>query len=456
MKKILIAALSVLTTGCGIYNKYERPDLGTVQADSLYRSDAAPDTASSIASLGWEELFTDPCLQSLIHRGLEANTDLQTAALRVKEAQATLMSSKLAYLPSLQLDPQGNLSSFDGSKTQKTYSLGGSASWEIDLFGKLTNAKRGARAALLESEAYRQAMQTQVIATVADSYYALLMLDEQVRVTTQTAESWREYVKSLHALMNAGEADRATLSQAEASRLSAESSLLSLQRQVAEQENALCVFIGEVPHRLERGTLNDQQFPDRMSVGLPIELLSRRPDVRQAEASLMQAFYATNSARSAFYPSITLSGSAGWTNSGGAAITNPGAWLLQAVGSLVQPLFNRGQNIANLKIAKAQQEEAVLAFKQSLLDAGQEVNNALIQWQTAREQILLDMEQVKQLETTVSDTRLLMQYGTVNYLQVLTARQSLLSAQLTLASDRYSEIQGVINLYHALGGGADQ
>lgn len=456
MKKILIAALSVLTTGCGIYNKYERPDLSTVQADSLYRSDVAPDTASSIASLGWEELFTDPCLQSLIHRGLEANTDLQTAALRVKEAQATLMSSKLAYLPSLQLDPQGNLSSFDGSKTQKTYSLGGSASWEIDLFGKLTNAKRGARAALLESEAYRQAMQTQVIATVADSYYALLMLDEQVRVTTQTAESWREYVKSLHALMNAGEADRATLSQAEASRLSAESSLLSLQRQVAEQENALCVFIGEVPHRLERSTLDNQQFPDRMSVGLPIELLSRRPDVRQAEASLMQAFYATNSARSAFYPSITLSGSAGWTNSGGAAITNPGAWLLQAVGSLVQPLFNRGQNIANLKIAKAQQEEAVLAFKQSLLDAGQEVNNALIQWQTAREQILLDMEQVKQLETTVSDTRLLMQYGTVNYLQVLTARQSLLSAQLTLASDRYSEIQGVINLYHALGGGADQ
>lgn len=427
-----------------------------MQTDSLYRADAAPDTASSIASLGWEELFTDPCLQSLIRRGLEANTDLQTAALRVKEAQATLMSSKLAYLPSLQLDPQGTLSSFDGSKAQKTYSLGGSASWEIDLFGKLTNAKRGARAALLESEAYRQAMQTQVIATVADSYYALLMLDEQVRVTTQTTESWREYVKSLHALMKAGEADRATLSQAEASRLSAESSLLSLQRQVAEQENALCVFIGEVPHRLERGTLDGQQFPDRMSVGLPIELLSRRPDVRQAEASLMQAFYATNSARSAFYPSITLSGSAGWTNSGGAAITNPGAWLLQAVGSLVQPLFNRGQNIANLKIAKVQQQETVLAFKQSLLDAGQEVNNALIQWQTAREQILLDKEQVKQLETTVSDTRLLMEHGTVNYLQVITARQSLLSAQLTLASDRYSEIQGVINLYHALGGGADQ
>lgn len=456
MKKIWIAALSLLTTGCGIYNQYERPDLGRAETDSLYRPEAAPDTSSSIASLRWEELFTDPCLQSLIRRALTSNTDLQTAALRVKEAQTTLTSSKLAYLPSLQLDPQGALSSFDGSKAQKTYTLGGSASWEVDLFGRLTNAKRRARAALLESEAYRQAMQTQVIATVADSYYTLLMLDEQVKVTTQTAESWREYVKALHALMNAGEADRATLSQAEASRLSAESSLLSLQRQVAEQENALCAFIGEVPRHIERSAQDRQQFPAHMSVGVPVELLSRRPDVRQAEAALMQAFYATNSARSAFYPGITLSGSAGWTNSGRAAITNPGAWLLQAVGSLVQPLFNRGQNIANLKIAKAQQEEALLAFRQSLLDAGQEVNNALIQWQTAREQIRLDKEQVRHLETTVSDTRLLMEHGTVNYLQVLTARQSLLSARLTLASDRYSEIQGVINLYHALGGGTDQ
>ena len=432
----------------------------------------APDTTSSLASLKWEELFTDPYLQSLIRRGLEANTDLQTAVLRVEEAQATLRSSRLAYLPSVQLDPQGTLSSYDGSKTQKTYSLGGSASWEIDLFGKLTNAKRQSRAALLESEAYRQAMQTQVIATVAESYYspvllgwkdvcssdydeeaAMLMLDEQIRITGQTVESWREYVQSLQALMKAGEADRATLSQAEASRLSAEASLLSLQQQVSEQENALCSFIGEASRNIERGTLDEQQFPQEMSVGLPVELLSRRPDVRQAEASLMQAFYATNSARSAFYPSITLSGSAGWTNSGGAAIANPGAWLLQAVGSLVQPLFNRGQNIANLKIAKAQQQEALLNFKQSLLDAGQEVNNALTQWQTARERIRLENEQVKHLETTVSDTRLLMKYGTINYLQVLTARQSLLSAQLNLASDRYNEIQGVINLYHALGGG---
>ena len=202
--------------------------------------------------------------------------------------------------------------------------------------------------------------------------------------------------------------------------------------------------------------MDGQHFPSHLSVGVPLDLLSRRPDVRQAEANLMQAFYATNSARAAFYPSITLSGSAGWTNSGGAAVTNPGAWLLQAVGSLVQPLFNRGQNLANLKIAKAQQEEAVLQFRQSLLDAGNEVNNALAQCQTARERIRLDNGQVEQLTITLGDTELLMENSAdTNYLQVLTARQSLLSAQLAVASDRYDEIQGVIELYHALGGGSE-
>ena len=255
--------------------------------------------------------------------------------------------------------------------------------------------------------------------------------------------------------MQAGEADRATVSQAEASRASAEASLLSLQQQIAETENSLSSVLGEVSHRIQRGNLSNQRFPQRLSTGVPLELLSRRPDIRQAEAALKQAFYATNQARAAFYPSITLSGSAGWTNNGGAVVTNPGSWLLQAIGSLVQPIFNRGQNIANLKTAKAQQEEALLTFRQSLFDAGKEVNNALIQWQTARERIRLDEEQVKHLQTTVHDTELLMEYGTTNYLQVLTARQSLLSARLDCASDCYQEIQGVINLYHALGGGAE-
>lgn len=453
LRNILAITLAAGLTSCGVYTKYERPSEALAGLDSLYRADLRPDTAQTLASLSWEELFADPHLQALIRRGLEANTDLQVARLQVEEAQATLRQSKLAYLPSANLIPEGTLSSFDGKKPQQTYNLGASVSWEIDLFGKLTNAKREARAALLASDAYRQVVQTQVVATVADSYYALLMLDEQISITRRMVESWEEYVHALEALLRAGQADRATVNQARASKLAAESSLETLVQQLVEQENALCAFLGETPRVVERGSMEGQSFPDTLRVGVPLDLLARRPDVRQAEAELMEAFYATNGARSAFYPSITLSGSAGWTNSGGTAITNPGAWLLSAVGSLVQPLFNKGENIANLKIAKARQEEALLHFRQELLDAGNEVNDALAQWQSARRRIRLDTAQAEHLAATLHDTSLLMQHSAdVNYLQVITARQSLLSARLTVVQDRYDEIQGVIQLYHALGG----
>lgn len=269
--------LLLTLTGCGTYKKYERPDLGKALADSLYRPEARPDTTASLADMKWQELFTDTCLQVLIGEGLRNNTDLRTARLKVEEAQAALRASKLAYLPSLQLAPEGSLSSYDGSKTMKTYTLGASASWEVDLFGRLTTAKRKARAVLLESDAYRQAVQTQVVATVADSYYALLMLDEQIRITDQTAESWREYVRSLHALMQAGQADRATVAQAEASRLSTEASLNALQQQLIEQENALCAFLGRIPGRIARTSLDIQVFPDRLAVGLPLDLLATVP-----------------------------------------------------------------------------------------------------------------------------------------------------------------------------------
>ena len=443
--------MASMLTGCGIYTKYRQPETNT---DGLFG--ALPeevDTTSSLADLKWEELFTDASLRKLITRALEANTDLNVARLKVEEARASLSAAKQAYLPSAQLDLEGALSSFDGSKPTKTYSLGASASWELDFFGKLTNAKRRERAALEQSEAYRQVVQTQLIATVAESYYTLLMLDEQVAVTTETVESWKEYIRSLKALMRAGQADRATVNQAEASRLDAEASLLDLKQQVTETENTLCALLFWTPQPVARGTLGEVDFPESLSVGVPLNLLANRPDVWQAEAVLKQAFYATNQARSSFYPSETLSGSAGWTNSGGAHVTNPGVWLLQAVGSLVQPLFQRGQLMANLKISKAQQEEALLQFQQTLLDAGAEVNNALSQWQTARQKTVLDREQVAHLKDALRDTELLMEHGTTNYLEVLTARQSLLVARLSLVADRNAEIKSVITLYHALGGG---
>lgn len=452
-KRIIIFLPALLLfSGCGIYTNYHRPE--SLPVDSLYRDvpEAMQDT-SSLADLSWRELFTDSLLVKWIEVGLEKNSDIQTARLLTEEAQASLQASRLAFLPSVSLTLQGSLGSFGGAKPSKTYSLGGTAEWEIDAFGGLRNAKKGSRAALEASRAYEQAVQTQLVATIAETYYSLLALDRKLAITRETARKWGENVRAMKALKRAGERDDAAVAQAEASRLEAESSVLSLERQLHELENSFSTLLGIVPTEIERGRLLELSFPEELSVGVPVQLLGRRPDVRQAEWQLAEAFYATNKARSSFYPQITLSGSAGWTNSSGTGIVNPGDWLLNAVGSLVQPLFNRGRNVANLKIAKAQQQEALVAFRQKLLDAGAEVNNALTQWQTARKSLELDSRKVETLETAVRSTQLLMEHGNTNYLEVLTAQQTLLQAQLTEVSDKYEEIQGVISLYHALGGG---
>ena len=281
------------------------------------------------------------------------------------------------------------------------------------------------------------------------------MLDEQYRISEETAVNWRESVRTMRAMMAAGMTNEASVSQSEANCRQVEASLLDLKQQIKEVENSLSILLGEVPGGIERGHLAGQDFPEDLTVGVPLQLLSRRPDVKSAELSLASAFYSTNAARSAFYPSITLSGTAGWTNSAGNMIINPGKLLLSAVGALTQPLFNKGLNIAQLKIAKAQQEEAKLAFQQALLNAGSEVNNALTQVQTAHGKTELRTGQITSLENAVRSTQLLMQHGTSTYLEVLTAQQSLLSAQLTQVADRFDEIQGIINLYQALGGGRD-
>lgn len=451
MKKTIIGlSLLVGLAGCQ-YRTYERPEMP--QTDSLYlRSTLSADTAS-IADLSWKELFTDSLLQELIETGIENNTDLNIARLKVQEAEALLTASKLAYLPSFSLTPQGTIKSVEGGSATKTYNLAASADWEIDIFGRITNAKREAKAVLEQSEAYRQAVQTQLVATIANSYYTLLMLDKQLEISRSTAEIWADNLRVMKALKKAGQTTEMAVAQIEASKLAVDASLLSLQQQIIEMENSISSLLGDVPRQITRSTLDVQLFPDTLSIGVPLHLLQRRPDVRQSEAALAAACYVTNQAYAAFYPSITLSGSAGWTNAAGAVISNPGEWLFSAIGSLVQPLFNRGQNIANLKVAKAQQEEALLSFRQSLLDAGNEVNNALLQWQTARQRLELDKQQIASLRSAVRSSELLMKHSSQNYLEVLTARQTLLEAELSAVSDRFDEIQGVINLYHALGGG---
>lgn len=449
MKKLIIIFLApLLLTGCGIYKSYSRPEIET---DGLYRDIPVEDTVT-IASLSWRELFTAPQLQTLIEKGLEQNTDLRIARLRVEEAEAVLKNARLSYLPSVSLNPEGGISRYDGVTT-KTYNLGASASWEIDIFGKVTNARRGARTALESSRAYGQAVQTRLVATVANSYYTLLMLDQQLAVNSRTLATWEKSVEVLEALKRAGKSNDAAVLQARANRMALESSVLALRRSIHETENALSVLLAMPASSIERGTLEGQRFPGELSVGVPLQLLANRPDVRQAEYNLAQTFYAVNAARAAFYPNLTLSGSLGWTNNDGGVVLNPGKWLLGAIGSLTQPLFNRGTNRANQKIAKAQQEEASLLFRQSLLDAGKEVNDALTAWQTARQQVDIAGDQIAVLREVVRKTELLMRHSPTTYLEVLTAQQSLLAAELAESQARFDEIQGIINLYHALGGG---
>ena len=438
-----------LMTGCSIYKPYSRPE---VQIEGLYRDLEETRDTASIATLGWRNLFSDKNLQALIEKGLERNTNLRVAHIRVKAAEAVLMNARLSYLPSVVLTPDGSISGTEGAKAIKTYNLAASASWEIDLFGKVTNAKREALAALEGSRAYRQAVETQLIATIANSYYMLLMLDRQLIISEQTLITWKETEHSIEALKRAGKSNDAAVLQAKANRLALEASVVSIRKSIRETENVLSALLADTSHDIMRGALQKQQFPDTLSAGLPIQLLANRPDVRQAEWNLAQAYYATNAARSAFYPSLTLSGSTGWTNNVGGVVVNPGSWLFSAVGSLMQPLFNKGTNIANLRQAKALQEEALLLFQQSLLDAGKEVNNALTRWQSARIRMDYVNQQIMTLQEAVRKTELLMQHTSTNYLEVLTARQRLLEAELTQAQDKFEEIQGVIDLYHAVGG----
>ena len=452
MKKqiITLAVTGLLLSSCGIYTKYEPV---TSIPDQLYGGEVVSEDTASLGNMDWRELFTDPYLQSLIEVGLQTNTDYQSAQLRVEQAQAALMSAKLAFLPAFALSPQGTVSSFDKAKASQTYTLPVVSSWEIDLFGRLLNAKRGAKVTLLQSEAYKQAVQTQVISAIANAYYTLLMLDKQLAITEETALLWQKSVETMKAMKEAGMVNEAAIAQSEANSYMIAASIPDLKQSIRETENSLSLLLKQAPQRIERGKLEDQNLPTLLNAGVPVQLLSNRPDVKAAEMALASTFYNTNQARASFYPQLTINGTLGWTNNSGMGIVNPGKMIATAVGALAQPIFNKGALTARLRIAKAQQEEAMLSFEQSLLNAGSEVSNALTQYQTAQDKIIQREKQIFSLEKSVDYTQELLTLGTSTYLEVLTAQQSLLSAQLSGISDEFQRMQAVVNLYHALGGG---
>ena len=451
-----LIAVSLLS-GCGLYNKYERPEVDTkgLVRDTVSITDtlAVADT-TTFGNLPWRSVFTDPQLQALIQQGLDNNPDLLNAALNVHMVNEGLKVAKLAFLPSVALSPQGTLQSFDGAAATKAYTLPVSASWNVDLFGNLLSVKRGAQMQLIATKDYQTVVKCNIISSIANLYYTLLMLDRQLEIVIDmeqlTKETW-EKMKFMHE--NRVGYRSTAVQSAEAAYYQVQTQRIDILRQTREIENSISLLIGQPGQTIPRSTFADQSLPSEFSTGVGIQMLANRADVHANEMALAQCFYDIETARSRFYPSITISGTAAFTNNNG--LVNPGKWLLQAVGSLVQPIFQHGQIVAGLKVAKDKYEQAFNTWQNSVYKAGNEVSNALSSYNGYADMVVLDAKRVAVLKQNVADTRKLMESSSnTTYLEVISAQSNLLNAEINEVSDQFRKMQSVVNLYQALGGGA--
>jgi len=449
---------AMLLTSCGLYNKYERPEVDTKglvrDTQSLTDTLAVQDT-TSFGNLPWRTVFTDPQLQSLIEQGLKNNPDLLNAALNVQMVNEALKVAKLAFLPSVAISPQGTLSSFDGAAATKAYSLPVSASWNVDLFGNLLSAKRSAQMQLIATKDYQTVVKTNIISAIANLYYTLLMIDSQLEIVSDMEQLTKETWDKMKFMHDNRVGYRSTAVQsAEAAYYQVQSQRVDLLRQMREAENSLSLLLGQPGQTIARGKFAEQSLPTEFSTGVGIQMLANRADVHQYEMSLAQCFYDVENARSRFYPNITITGTAAFTNQNG--MVNPGKWLLSAVGSLVQPIFQHGQIVAGLKVAKMQYEQAFNKWQNAIYKAGNEVSNALVAYNSYSQKVELDGKRVQVLKQNVDDTRKLMESSAnTTYLEVITAQSNLLNAEIAEVSDQLSKMQAVVSLYQALGGGAN-
>lgn len=460
MKKIIVISSAVfLLSSCGLYNKYERPDVtaeGIVRDPlSLVDTLAVKDT-TSFGNLPWRQLFTDPQLQALIQQGLDSNPDLLNAALNVKMVNEQLKVARLAFIPSVALTPQGTIASLqtNPSVTTKSYQVPVSASWNVDLFGNLLNAKRSAQMQLLATKDYQTVVKCNIVSGIANLYYTLLMLDRQIEIVTDMELLTKETWEKMQFMKENRVGYRSTAVQsAEAAYYSVQSQKVDLQRQVREMENSLSLLIGQPAQTIARGKLAAQSLPQTFAAGVGIQLLNNRADVHASEMTLAQCFYDVQQARSRFYPSITITGTGAFTNNNG--LVNPGKMLWSAVAGLVQPIFQHGQIVAGLKVAKMQYEQAYNNWQNAVLKAGNEVSNALVSYNASADKAALDGKRVQVLTQNVEDTKRLMESSAnTTYLEVISAQSNLLNAQISEVTDQFNKMQAVVNLYQALGGGA--
>lgn len=450
-----IVGISVtMLSSCHIYNKFDMPKDNALAQEYVQARDAELDT-TTFGNLKWQKVFTDPVLADLINQALENNVNLQNAKLNVDIAHAQLKGAKLSYLPSVALAPNGAYASYAGSDFVGTYQLPMAVSWEIDIFGKLLNTKRGAKAAVLQSEAYQQAVRSQVIAGVANCYYAIATLQQQLDLSRQTAENWRQSVEVMKNLKLAGRTNEAAVVQSTANYYSILASITDLEVALDAANNTMSLLLNVMPQKwnIPASAMSNIPAPEIIRNGVPMIELAARPDIRAAEQSVAVAYYATNQARAAFYPGLTISANGGFTNMLGSIIINPGDFFVQLAGSLTAPLFARGANIARLEATRAQQKQAMNNFEQALLSASAEVSDAMLVYGKSAEKADLLALQVENLTKSVEYTQELLSLGTATYLEVLNAQTSLLSAQMSQLSCQQSKAQAVINLYQSLGGG---
>ena len=460
MKKIMIfGAAMLLMSSCGVYNKYERPDVETTglirDAVSDVDTLAVQDTAS-FGNLPWRAVFTDPQLQALIEQGLQKNANLQNAALTVQMYETMLKAAKLAFLPAITLGSQQSMGSIqtiytDPSATTKSYAIPLTASWTLDLFGNILSQKRSTQMKLLGYKDYQMAVRAQVVSGIANAYYTLLMLDEQLRIVTEMSEMAKETWDMMKLQYQLGRMRSTSVQSAEASYLSILTQANDMRRQIRSTENALSLLIGQAGQQIPRTTLAQQQLPSEFSTGVGVDLLKNRPDVHNAEMKLASCFHDVQTARAQFYPTITIGATGAFTNGSGAF--NPGKWMTNLFASLTQPIFARGALTANLKVSKLQYEQAFNTWQNTVYSAGNEVSNALVNYNMYDANSKLESQRIEVLTKNVEDTQALYQSKGSTYLEVLTAQTQLLSSQINKVTDDFQKMQAVVSLYTALGGG---
>lgn len=450
----LVLAMIALVASCKVSQPYHQPK--ELVTDSLYRDSTLVRDTTSLADLSWRQLFADTVLQSLIAEGIAHNLDMQVAMARMRQAQANLRQSGAAFFPNVTGNATATTQKLTSAQAGHTelYQVYAAASWEADIWGKLRSSKRAALAALLQSEAYKRAVQTQLVANIATDYYSLLGYDAQLQLTLKTVENRKADVLTVRALKESDVVNGAAVVQSEANRYAAEVTLPDLRQNIRQTENAISVLLGRHPGPIVRDSLMDQSVRADLKIGIPMQLLANRPDVQEAEYQFRYYFELTNAARAYFYPALTITGQGGLYGATVSNLFNAPAFFGSLVGGLAQPIFNQGLNKQRLQVAQAQQDEAKLTFQQTLLTAGQEVSDALYNYQAASEKINVRAQQIAYLQKAVDYTQELLKYtSTTNYTDVLTSEQSLLAAQLNHISDKLQQLQAVVTLYSSLGGG---